>query len=358
MVKLPIVDQVISLVRKPVPPMVHAAPAAVPAARDARIRAAFEAAPVGIVVTTVDGAWVLYNERFRHLAGYSREQLARMAFHDLTHPDDAKHESAMLRRLIAGELPSYRLEKRLMEKKGKYRDVVATCAIARGAQGGADCLVHVVEERVRVDVVAAPSLQSDQDKALRLAAHVGELKKTIESMRAELLRREQNEASLRAEADELRAAAGKTHDELTILTGALRKEIARRKKVEAELREALERAEAAAAAIAVVEPEPPAAPMPPPEPLLLDDVAGIVDAAVTDLVLDDIADAADEIAEQLEMIASHAEIVVASPSGRTRKFHRASCPTAKRFVDDTRVVFTSPDDAARAGYEACRNCFR
>jgi hypothetical protein len=88
------------------------------------------------------------------------------------------------------------------------------------------------------------------------------------------------------------------------------------------------------------------------------DVAGIVDAAVTDLVMDDIAAAADEIAAQLETIASHAEIVVASAMGKTRKFHRASCSTARRFADETRVVFTSPDDALAAGYEACRLCFR
>jgi hypothetical protein len=88
------------------------------------------------------------------------------------------------------------------------------------------------------------------------------------------------------------------------------------------------------------------------------DVAHIVDEAVSDLVMDDIASAADEIADNIEAIASNAEILVASASGKTKRFHRASCAAAKRFADETRVVFMSADDARGAGYDACRMCFR
>jgi len=88
------------------------------------------------------------------------------------------------------------------------------------------------------------------------------------------------------------------------------------------------------------------------------DVAGIVYDAVTDLVIDDIASAADEITHNIEAIASNAEILVANASGKTKRFHRASCAAAKRFADETRVVFMSAADASAAGYDACRMCFR
>jgi hypothetical protein len=88
------------------------------------------------------------------------------------------------------------------------------------------------------------------------------------------------------------------------------------------------------------------------------DVARIVDEAVTDLVIDDIASAADEIAFNIEAVSSSAEILIASSSGKTKRFHRASCGTAKRLADETRVVFMSAEDAIAAGYDACRMCFR
>jgi len=75
-------------------------------------------------------------------------------------------------------------------------------------------------------------------------------------------------------------------------------------------------------------------------------------------VIDDIASAADEITHNIEAISSKAEILVAAASGKTKRFHRASCAAAKRFADETRVVFLSAADATGAGYDACRMCFR
>ena len=124
MVKLPTVDQMISLVRKPGAPPLPGAP------REARLRDAFEHAPVGIALASIDGAWLQFNERFRELAGYTREQLSRLTFTDLTHPDDARREATLMRRMLSGDAGGYRIEKRIIEKKGKYREVEVVCAIA------------------------------------------------------------------------------------------------------------------------------------------------------------------------------------------------------------------------------------
>src|SRR2546428_3553219 len=52
------------------------------------------------------------------------------------------------------------------------------------------------------------------------------------------------------------------------------------------------------------------------------------------------------------------EILIASPVAKTKKFHRASCASTRRFDDGTRIVFTSTREAEAAGYERCRVCFR
>jgi PAS domain S-box-containing protein len=616
MVKLPTVDQMISLVRKPGAPPLPGAP------REARLRDAFEHAPVGIALASIDGAWLQFNERFREIAGYSREQLSRLTFTDLTHPDDARREASLMRRMLGGDAGGYRIEKRIIEKKGKYRDVEVLCAIA--GDDGAPFLIYIVDERARAangqirpaaqateqllmavvdqltdfaiirtdengliagwnagaerilgytreEVIGRPRRMLYRDHEhwggkstaqLQEARESGridledwrvrkdgqhlwvrtsltpvringaikgfveivrapdarvETKQTVDALRAELQKRQQTEEALRSAIDELRVNGEQTMDELKIMTDALRKELERRKRAEEELRAIHERV-----AKAVVPPKAPAeseivsTSMPPQRkwkpigsatpaellvkhasqlrtgrlviakgkhekelfidkgniiscssndpvrflaqrliavgmiteeqrqkaldiqretqlalgrilvilgaltenqlhdamrqkaaddirelstwtdakyvfveeeiptlqlvPLRIDvaelivhqldtrhkapaalhaiDVAGIVEDAVTDLVIDDIASAADEITYNIEAMTSHAEILVANASGKTKRFHRASCAAAKRFADETRVVFMSAADASNAGYDACRMCFR
>lgn len=637
MVKLPTVDRVISLVRKPGQPL------PVPVAsktRESRLRGAFDHAPVGIAIASMHGTWLETNERFCELIGYTRDELARMTFAGLTHPDDARSEERLMRRLLVRDVPSYRIEKRIMGKKGRYRELEVTCAIS--GSDDAPFLIYVVDERSRVsadqaqveaqahartaahnaeqfllaviDQLADVAIIRTDDKgmiagwnagaerilgyqrdeiigrprrmlyrdnegwagvstqqlnaaaasgsldledwrmrkdgsevwvrtsitAVRIAGSVkgfveviraperpepktAALKQSVESMQAELQKRGRIEDSLRSAVEELRLTGEQTMDELKIMTDALRKELERRKRAEEELRAIHERASRA-----VVLPPAPAeseivsTSMPPPRkwkslgdgnpaellvkhisqertgrlvvasglrekelfvdkgkiiscssndpsrflaqrligsgliseeqrqkaleiqsetrlalgrilvilgaltenqlhdamrskaeeeiaelcgwrdakfvfveeeiptlqlvPLRIDaaellvhqvvqqidhraapatshgleaiDVARIVDDAVTDLVIDDIASAADEIAFNIEAISSKAEILIASATGKTKRFHRASCGTAKRLADETRVVFMSAQEAMLAGYDACRMCFR
>ncbi|HYO76429.1 MAG TPA: PAS domain S-box protein [Thermoanaerobaculia bacterium] len=131
--RIPLVDQVMSLVRKPA--------ASRPAAsREERVRGAFMKAPVGIAFATADGHWLFVNDRFRALIGYTREELARVTLHGITHPDDAKQELALMKRLVAREVDRYRIEKRVMSKSGRYRAVEVTTALAD------DMLIYVVDE--------------------------------------------------------------------------------------------------------------------------------------------------------------------------------------------------------------------
>src|SRR5205085_5396592 len=101
MVKLPIVGSVMSLVRKSGSPsrMLHGRD------RESRLREGMDNAPIGIAYVGLDGRWIYYNERFREMIGYPNEHLARISFHDITHPDDAKMEAVLVKRLLGGEVP-------------------------------------------------------------------------------------------------------------------------------------------------------------------------------------------------------------------------------------------------------------
>lgn len=142
MAKLPNFGSVMSLMRKPgnPPRMLQGRD------RDARIRDGIENAPLGIAYVGLDGHWTYYNERFREIVGYSGDHLARIAFHDITHPEDAKVEAALVKKLLAGEVPNFRVEKRVMERSGKYRELSAVAGLVRKSNGDPDFFVYVIDE--------------------------------------------------------------------------------------------------------------------------------------------------------------------------------------------------------------------
>jgi PAS domain S-box-containing protein len=134
--RIPIVDQVLSLVRRPA----ERKPARPAQSREDRLRHAFGKVPVGLAFAAPDGHWLFVNERFCALTGYTREELARITLHGITHPDDAKQEVALMKRLVAGDSDRYRISKRVMAKDGRYRALEVVTALA------GDIILHVVDE--------------------------------------------------------------------------------------------------------------------------------------------------------------------------------------------------------------------
>lgn len=194
-----------------------------PRDRDARFRAAVDAAPLGIAFVAADGTWLHFNDRFGEIAGYNREQLLRRTFSDITHPDDARREAAFVRRLRAGEIPRYQIEKRIRDRRGRERDVIAAATFVRDAE----FFVYVIDDAPMPGVVAEKSTISPQERALieqaRANAEVRgqELRRTIDELREQLAERD--------------AALEEKTNELRIMANALRTEIARRKVAEGKL---------------------------------------------------------------------------------------------------------------------------
>lgn len=132
--RIPIVDQVLSLVRKP---PARSRPAQ---AREDRLRDVFAKMPVGVAATTPDGHWLFANDRFRALIGYTTGELARITLHGITHPEDAREDLALMKRLAAREIDRYRIDKRLMTKNGRYVTLHVVTAIS------GDLIIHIADE--------------------------------------------------------------------------------------------------------------------------------------------------------------------------------------------------------------------
>src|SRR5262249_33573646 len=84
-----------------------------------RYQGAFEHAPIGMALKSLDGFYLEVNEALCAITGYTKQELTRMNFRELTHPSDLQRNLELLHQLIAGEIPSFLIEKRYVRKDGE-----------------------------------------------------------------------------------------------------------------------------------------------------------------------------------------------------------------------------------------------
>lgn len=115
----------------------------VTAARDAeerrreaeeKFRSAFERAPIGMALTSLDGRFMEVNPALAELLGRPRETLAGMALSELTHPEDVARDSEAMAAMIRGDTDSFETEKRYLHADGGAVWVALQATIVR-AQG-------------------------------------------------------------------------------------------------------------------------------------------------------------------------------------------------------------------------------
>ena len=125
---------------------------------EARYRGYFEQPLVGAAVTSPDMGWIDVNQAACDLLGYTHEELARLTWAELTHPDDLAADVAHFDRVIAGEIDAYRLEKRFIRKDGGVIDVDLSVQCRRAPDGAVDyflALLLDITERKRAEAVRA-----------------------------------------------------------------------------------------------------------------------------------------------------------------------------------------------------------
>ncbi len=86
--------------------------------RESRFRGYFEMPLVGIAIISPGKGWIEVNGRLCEILGYTAEELKERTWMDLTHPDDVAADAELLKRVLAGEMDNYTMEKRYVRKNG------------------------------------------------------------------------------------------------------------------------------------------------------------------------------------------------------------------------------------------------
>lgn len=111
----------------------------------AEFRATFEQAAVGIAHVAPDGRWLRVNQQLCDIVGYRYDELLGLTFQELTHPDDLGADLHLMQRVLAGEISSYTLEKRYLQKGGNLVWINLTVSLARYSNGTPKYFIAVVK---------------------------------------------------------------------------------------------------------------------------------------------------------------------------------------------------------------------
>ena len=115
-------------------------------ASEAKFRATFENAAVGIGHNAPDGKWLRVNQKLCDILGYNSEELINMTYKDITHPDDLAADMALVERINTGALDEFQIKKRYLRKDGATVWVNLTVSCVRNDGGDLNYYIAVIED--------------------------------------------------------------------------------------------------------------------------------------------------------------------------------------------------------------------
>jgi PAS domain S-box-containing protein len=120
-------------------------------ASEERFRAAFEGAPIGMGLSTVNGRWLEVNDALCELLGRTQTQLLRQPLWDLVHPSDRENERDAVRRLLRDRPLFDQSNKRFMRQDGEVVHAMVSVSLTADShdrpQGYIWQVVDVTEQR-------------------------------------------------------------------------------------------------------------------------------------------------------------------------------------------------------------------
>src|SRR5580704_1060026 len=131
-----------------------------------RLAVTYEHATVGIAETDAEGRRMRVNATACAITGRSREELTGGSIFNVMHPEDRDEDLPQYRRLVAGEIDRYSIEKRIVRKDGDVIWASVMCSAVRDGAGNFLYGVRIFQDITEAKRAADALAESEQ----RLAA--------------------------------------------------------------------------------------------------------------------------------------------------------------------------------------------
>ena len=137
-----------------------------------KFRNIFERSIVGKSMTTLDGK-LITNKAFRDILGYSADELSKLKWQDITHPDDVENDSKNIAALISGEKTTARWEKRYIHKSGRIVWVDISTVLQHDQKGNAIYFITGIIDITERKLIQIKLIES-QNRFQKIAEVAGE----------------------------------------------------------------------------------------------------------------------------------------------------------------------------------------
>ncbi|HEX2861141.1 MAG TPA: PAS domain S-box protein, partial [Lacunisphaera sp.] len=120
-----------------------------------RFASAFVDAATGMALVSTQGEFLKVNKAFCHLLGYSEQELRRLTFQTVTHPDDLNSDLNLVDSILSGKADHYRMEKRYIHREGRVVWAHLSVSVVRKADGKASYFISQAQDITEAKAVAA-----------------------------------------------------------------------------------------------------------------------------------------------------------------------------------------------------------
>jgi diguanylate cyclase (GGDEF)-like protein/PAS domain S-box-containing protein len=116
------------------------------ALREAQLASFYSLDLVGLTITSPEKGWISINSCLCTMLEYSEQQLQKMTWVDLTHPDDLGADIEQFAKLLANEMDGYSLEKRFISRTGKVITTMLVVRCVRKEDRTVDYIMAMVQD--------------------------------------------------------------------------------------------------------------------------------------------------------------------------------------------------------------------
>ena len=133
-----------------------------------QLRAMFDNADVGIVLTALDTRYLRVNDKFCGIVGYAREELLRMRSTDVNVESNVEVMRAQRSRMMTGGVDSVTMEKQLVRKDGSLIWVSLANSLVRASDGTPRYFIAVIQD-ISENKRASEALKESEEQFRKLA---------------------------------------------------------------------------------------------------------------------------------------------------------------------------------------------